>query len=72
VATLNFDLFHVHLISVVKCISRGAYRILVGRPEGHAGVDGRIISKLILKKWNGWRAWTGLVWLTIGTLGGLL
>jgi hypothetical protein len=34
---------------------RGAYRILVGRPEGRhglgdLGVDGRIILKLIFKK----------------------
>jgi hypothetical protein len=34
------------------------------------GVDGRIISKLIFKKWH--VAWTGLSWLRIGTGGGLL
>jgi hypothetical protein len=34
-------------------------------------VDGRIISKWNLKKWNGW-AWTELIWLRIGTCGGLL
>jgi hypothetical protein len=52
---------------------RGAYRILVGRPEGRElgdpGVDGRIMLKWILK-WDG--AWTGLSWLRIGTGGGLL
>jgi hypothetical protein len=40
---------------------RGAYRILVGRPEGRnhlgdPGVDGRIILKRIFKTWDGtWR-----------------
>jgi hypothetical protein len=36
------------------------------------GVDGRIILKLIFKKWKGGGAWTGLIWLRIGTGGGLL
>jgi hypothetical protein len=36
----------------------GAYMILVGKPEvrralGNGGVDGRIILKLILDKWDG-------------------
>jgi hypothetical protein len=34
------------------------------------GVDG-IILKWIFKKWDG-GAWTGLIWLRIGTGGGLL
>jgi hypothetical protein len=41
---------------------RGAYRDL--------GLDGRIILNWIFKKWD--RAWTGLIWLRIGTGGGLL
>ena len=35
------------------------------------GVDGRIILNWILKKWD-WEAWTGLIWLRIGTGGGRL
>jgi hypothetical protein len=30
------------------------------------GVDGKIPLKWLLKKWNG-EAWTGLIWLRIGT-----
>jgi hypothetical protein len=35
------------------------------------GVDGRIILKFIFKQWDG-EAWTGLLWLRIGTGGGSL
>jgi len=35
------------------------------------GLDGRIILKLISKKWDG-KAWTGSIWLRIGTDGGHL
>jgi hypothetical protein len=55
---------------------RGAYRILVGRPEERnhledPRINGRIILKLIFRKWDG-GTWTGLIWLWIGTSGGLL
>jgi hypothetical protein len=55
---------------------RGAYRILVGRPEGR-----RTLGRPRLR-WEdniktdlqevGWGAWTGLIWLRIGTGDGLL
>jgi hypothetical protein len=35
------------------------------------GIDVRIILKRISKKWDG-ATWTGLIWLRIGTGGGLL
>ena len=34
-------------------------------------VDGRIIFERIFTKWDG-EAWNGLIWLRIGTRGGLL
>jgi hypothetical protein len=41
---------------------RGAYRVLVGKPEerrppGDACTDGRIILKRIFKKWDGGMDW---------------
>jgi hypothetical protein len=50
---------------------RGAYRILVGKPEGRnhledPGVDRWIILIRIIRKWD-LRVWTGLIWLRIGT-----
>jgi len=38
---------------------------------GDPGADVRIILKWIFKKWDR-RVWTGLIWLRIGTGGGLL
>jgi hypothetical protein len=55
---------------------RGAYRILVGRPEGRRPL-GRPRRrredniKMDLQE-VGWGAWTGLIWLRIGAGGGLL
>jgi hypothetical protein len=56
---------------------RGAYRVLVGRPEGRKEPLGRPrrrwedSNKIDLQE-VGWGAWTGLIWLRIGTGGGLL
>jgi hypothetical protein len=55
---------------------RGAYRVLVGRPEGRRpfGRPRRRWEdniKMDLKE-VGWGAWTGLIWLRVGTGGGLL
>jgi hypothetical protein len=49
---------------------RSVYRFLVGKTEGKnhlgdPGVDGRIILRWILRKWNV-VLWTGLSWLRIG------
>jgi len=53
---------------------RGACRVLVGEPEGNRHLEvltlyGRTILKLFLKEENG--AWTGLMWLRIGTSDGV-
>ena len=50
---------------------RGAYRILVGKPEGKKpwgdlGVDGWIILGCISRRWDV-GIWTGLGWPSIGT-----
>jgi hypothetical protein len=53
-----------------------AYPVLVGksegkRPLGNLAVDGRIILKLILQKFD-IKAWDGFIWPEIGTSSGLL
>jgi hypothetical protein len=55
---------------------RGAYRALLGKPEGRRplgrpGVDGRIILKWIFER-LGVGAQSGLIWLRIGAGGGRL
>jgi hypothetical protein len=50
---------------------RGVYRVLVGKHvEGDhwkdPGVNGRIILRLIFRKWDV-RAWTASIWPRIGT-----
>jgi len=37
---------------------------------GEPGVDGGILLRLIFRKWDV-EVWTGLIWLRIGTGGGL-
>jgi hypothetical protein len=54
---------------------RSAYRVLVWRTDGNRSlgrptIDVRIMLKSIFKKWGG-KTWTGLLWLGIGTGGGL-
>jgi hypothetical protein len=55
---------------------RNAYRISVGESEGRdhsedQDVGGWIILKWILERQDG-MVWTGLIWLRMGTCGGLL
>jgi hypothetical protein len=62
------------------CSTYGARRVvygfLVGKPKRKTpledpGVDGRIILRRIFRKWDG-EAWAGLIWLRVGTGGGLV
>ena len=55
---------------------RGVHKVLVGKPEEKShlrnqDVDGRIILRWILRKWEG-VVGTGWSWLRIGTGGGRL
>ena len=51
---------------------RGVCRVVGGKPEGkRPRLDRRIILRFIFRKWVG-GAWTALILLRIGTVGGLL
>ena len=55
---------------------RDVYRVLLGNLRERElledpGIDGRIILRCVLRKWDG-RAWIGLIWLRIGTDDGIL
>jgi len=55
-------------------VARKAERRGARRKTGHSEeivVDGRMVLKRIFKKYGG-EAWTGLIWLRIGTGRGLL
>jgi len=53
----------------IQGIGGGSLREKKAHLEGLA-IDGKIILKLISKKWDG-ELWTGLIWLRIKTSGGL-
>jgi len=68
------------LIKIRACSTHGqiriAYSILAGNVKDgdhleDRGADGKILLKWIFKEWDG-VAWTGLIWLRVGTGGGLL
>jgi hypothetical protein len=55
---------------------RGAYKVMVGRPEEEGNMEnlslgGSVKKDHILKNWDRGR-WIGLIWLRIGTDGVLL
>jgi hypothetical protein len=53
---------------------RNAYRLLVGKPEGKRPLREEDIGGWIVLRWvlDVGVVWTALVWLRIGTSGGLL
>jgi hypothetical protein len=59
----------------VACVGRrrGAYRALVGKPEGRRQLERpRHRWEDTIKMHHSEMGWTGLIWLRIGTGGGLL
>jgi len=65
------------MVGQVACMGkkRGAYRVMVEKPEektqlGRPGLRWEDNIKMDLQE-LGWWAWTGLVWLRIGTCGEL-
>jgi hypothetical protein len=59
--------------SITNGDKRNAYRILVGKPEGKSHYEDEIVDGLIIKLISErLDVWTGLIWLRIGTSGGLL
>jgi hypothetical protein len=57
----------------VARVGRDVYRVLEGksvgkRPLGRPGVSGLIILRWVFRKWDV-GAWTGSIWLRIGTGG---
>jgi hypothetical protein len=50
---------------------RNAYKVLVGKPEGKRPPGRQRHIRWIFEKQNG-VVWAGLIWLRIGTSGGLL
>jgi hypothetical protein len=51
------------------CIGFWGGNLREGDHLGDPGVDGRIILRWIVRKWDV-GVWTGLSWLRIGTVGG--
>jgi hypothetical protein len=55
---------------------KNAHRIMVGKPEEKRPLEDLDVNVNTILKWilrkSGGRVWTGLIWLRIGTGGGLL